>query len=69
MARSYSVWVVMGLHAPIATFTVKHELETWLERLVTASKTNTVYRFRDGGSVGCETFVYKRDGSGLCLIA
>lgn len=36
MARSHSIWVVVGttdeMALPLACFTVKHELITWLKR-------------------------------------
>lgn len=34
MARSKGIWVVITAHnnIPIATFTVKHELATWLKK-------------------------------------
>lgn len=33
MARSHAVWVVVGIASsrPVATFTVKHELVTWMK--------------------------------------
>lgn len=32
MARSETVWVVIHEGKPVAAFTVKHELRTWLNR-------------------------------------
>jgi len=51
MARSHAVWIVMAYHDyPIAAFTVKHELRSWLEQQNQAAiKRNCeIYRLHDG---------------------
>lgn len=48
MARSTYVYVVTHLNAPRATFTVKHELETWLSRQGRIRFGFRVFRFPDG---------------------
>lgn len=45
MARSSYVYVVMDHDTPVAGFTVKHELKTWLER---QDEDYTVFRLSDG---------------------
>lgn len=50
MARSSYVYVVMDHDKPVAGFTVKHELKTWLDRNLderTASEYK-VWRLSDG---------------------
>jgi hypothetical protein len=47
MARAVYLYVVMGLHPlPIAVFTVKHEMVTWLKRQSRGPV--RVYRYKDG---------------------
>jgi hypothetical protein len=48
MPRSNAIWVVMRLHSaiPVAAFTVKHELITWLDRNNTACQ-HRVFRLLD----------------------
>ena len=50
MARSHAVYVVWGAHgAPVAGFTVKHELVTWWGRQSPgAVESFTVWRCGDG---------------------
>lgn len=63
MARAHSVWVVMGMAAPIAGFTVKHELVDWLRERMQQWPLRPpvfIYRLADGGGDGpvCTTKVW-----------
>jgi len=52
MARAETIWIVLsdaGAVDPVAAFTVKHELETWLSRREDRSEL-LIYRLPDGGS-------------------
>jgi len=53
MARAHAVWVVMaGNQAlPVGTWTVKHELATWLKRGTHDVSKLEVYRYPDGWRV------------------
>jgi hypothetical protein len=46
MARSTYVYVIMDGSLPVAGFTVKHEMNTWLER---NPGDYVIYRLSDGG--------------------
>lgn len=54
MARSHAVWVLMqvdrtaNLGLPVAAFTVKHELMTWLDRNRWQWSVLRLYRMLDG---------------------
>jgi hypothetical protein len=55
MARADYVWVVTdATHAPIAAFTVKHELIGWLKRRTVGwtdlAESWEITRLRDGGN-------------------
>lgn len=54
MARAYNIWVVIpqGRMIPIASFTVKHELKTWLSR---RAPEYHIYKIPDGGGGHIET--------------
>ena len=62
MARSNAIWVVTKAHDLMASFTVKHELITWLRRQVSLEHT-FVQRTPDGGAglpgplVAARTFI------------
>lgn len=50
MARSHYVYVCTINHHPVAAFTVKHELKTWVEREFSKVPTNLrIERLPDGG--------------------
>lgn len=49
MARADKVWVVTQLDRPIAAFTVKHELKTWLTNRPPLSAGVRIIRMQDGG--------------------
>jgi hypothetical protein len=54
MARSTYIYLVTGpLRIPVAGFTVKHELQTWLERNPGEYE---LWRLSDGGSREPTTF-------------
>lgn len=49
MARAHSIWVAMHLdRTPMATFTVRHELISWLQRNQMPCRPSWVARFEDG---------------------
>lgn len=48
MARSVTIWLVTGSESePLAAFTVKHELVTWLERWQMREDDCTVWKMAD----------------------
>ncbi len=47
MSRSNYVYVVLDLNRPVAGFTVKHELKTWLGNYYVP--TMKIFRIRDHG--------------------
>lgn len=54
MARAHSIWVVTseGGRLPIAAFTVKHELQSWLDKRDPFSlPVAFVFRLHDGAKV------------------
>ncbi len=50
MSRSSVIWVVMkpGRHLPRATFTVKHEMVTWMKRNEPDPSKVEVFKMGDG---------------------
>jgi hypothetical protein len=49
MARAHSIWVVVDGGVPVAAFTVKHELVTWLNRYGPDARSYfKLYKIRDG---------------------
>lgn len=49
MARSSYIYVVVKDKEPIATFTVKHECRTWLNKIITV--TSEIWVFRDNSLI------------------
>jgi hypothetical protein len=49
MARSTYVYVVQALGTPEASFTVKHEMVTYLGKRDPVRPPYVIYRMRDGG--------------------
>lgn len=64
MARATGIWVVVSggnLGCPIAAFTVKHELQTWLDKHLEdplCLPVSYVYRLSDGAKMGNEIRQY-----------
>jgi len=54
MSRSTYIYVVMGKTDPMAAFTVKHELVSWIERCVGADVVGMlrIFRLVDNGRSG-----------------
>lgn len=51
MARAKAIWVAVravGLQNPIAAFTVKHELVTWLEKRTRYEPPVRIHKLKDG---------------------
>jgi hypothetical protein len=62
MARSVYIWLVLGSERePLAAFTVKHELITWLERCEMNEDNCTLWKIADNGLIDQSMFTNPTD--------